>query len=131
MSLCNAGPSRRDLKRQSEQLRSDNDALRHATDALKRECASLNEDLATIRVELAQAQAELGTLLDARYVLREDRERLEAKNVELQAAIDRLTDMLWGRRSEKRSDNNQPKLFDLELPPEELSERQQEILAAE
>jgi transposase len=49
----------------------------------------------------------------------------------LQAAVDRLTDMLWGRRSEKRINSNQPTLFDLQMTPEELSAKQQEILAAE
>ena len=101
----------------------DNEGLRQENDALKRECASLTEDLASTRMELAQSQAELKTLLDATYVLRDDREQLEAKNAELQAAVDRLTNMLWRRRSEKRSDKNQPKLSDLDLPSDELSER--------
>lgn len=131
MSFFSTGPSRRELEKQVEQLRSDNEKLRQENDDLKRECTSLTEELASTRMELAQSQAELKTLLDATYVLRDDREQLEAKNAELQAAVDRLTNMLWGRRSEKRIDKNQPKLFDLDLPPEELSERQREILAAE
>jgi transposase len=131
MSFFGWNLPRRDLEKQIEQLRADCDALRQDNDALKQECDSLSEDLAATRSELAQAQAELGTLLDATSVLRDDREQLEAKNAELQAAVNRLTNMLWGRRTEKRYDNNQPKLFELELPPEELSEKQQEILAAE
>ncbi len=131
MSFFRSGPSRQELEKQVEQLRSDNEGLRQENDALKRECASLTEDLASTRMELAQSQAELKPLLDATYVLRDDRDQLEARNAELQATVDRLTNMLWGRRSEKRIDKNQPKLFDLDLPPEELSERQREILAAE
>ena len=39
--------------------------------------------------------------------------------------------MLWGRRSEKRSDPNHPTLFDLQLTADELAAERQRIVAAE
>ena len=45
--------------------------------------------------------------------------------------MDRLTDMLWGRRSEKRIHSDQPTLFDLQGTPDELSAKEQELLMAE
>jgi transposase len=68
----------------------------------------------------AQAQAELSTLTDAAQVLQEDREELRKKIAELQAAVERLTNMLWGRRSEKRINSDQPTLFEF---PEHLERR--------
>ena len=91
----------------------------------------LGQQLAAAEAARAQAEAERSTLTDAAQVLQEDREELRNKIAELQAAVDRLTNMLWGRRSEKRINSDQPTLFDLQLTAEELSARQQEILAAE
>jgi hypothetical protein len=62
----------------------------------------LAEQLTATQAARAQTEAELSTLTDAAGVLQDDREELQRKNRELQAAVDRLTDMLWGRRSEKR-----------------------------
>ncbi len=119
-----ASPSSDDSKKLLEQLRVENGALHEM-------CASLRLELAAAEEARAQAQAELSTLTEAAQVLQEDREKLRTKIGELQASVDRLTNMLWGRRSEKRLDPDQQTLFDLQATPEELSARQQEILAAE
>jgi transposase len=120
-----------DVKKLMEQLRAENAALRQEIAALRQERSELLEQLTAAETARAQAEAELSTLTDAAGVLQDDREELRRKNSELQAAVDRLTDMLWGRRSEKRMPSDQPTLFDLQLPPDELSAREQEILAAE
>jgi transposase len=124
MDVLNADQSPDDIKELIEQLRAENATLRD-------EIATLGQQLAAKEAERAQAQAELSTLTEAAQVLQDDRESLQSKVAELQAAVDRLTDMVWGRRSEKRTDNNQPTLFDLQLRPDELSAEQQKILAAE
>jgi transposase len=124
MEDFNAKQSSDDTQKLIEQLRAQNAALRDANTMLR-------EQIATAETQRAHAQAELSALTDAAHLLQEDREALRSKISELQAAVDRLTDMLWGRRSEKRINSDQLTLFDLQLIPEELSARQQEILAAE
>jgi len=131
MEDFNAKPSPEDVKQLIAQLRAENAALRDENTALQQQCVTLGQQLAAAETARAQAQAELSTLTDAAQVLQEDREELRNKIAELQVAVDRLTNMLWGRRSEKRINSDQPTLFDLQLTAEELSARQQEILAAE
>ena len=120
-----------DLKKLTEQLSAENAALREQNSALQQRNAELAEQLATVERARSQAEAELSTLTDAAQVLQDDREELQRKNSELQAAVDRLTDMVWGRRSEKRIHTDQPTLFDLQGTPDELSAKEQEIIAAE
>ena len=90
-----------------------------------------HQQLAEAQRQLAQAQAELESLTLATGALDEDRGNLKNKVAELQAAVDRLTNMLWGRRSEKRPDKNQQTLFDLQPTPDELAEQRKAILDAE
>jgi len=130
MDDFNAKRSMEDTKKLTEQLREENAALRQKNATLGQEREELAEQLKVAQAARAQAEAELSTLTDAAQSLQDDREELQRKNSELQAAVDRLTDMLWGRRSEKRIPSDQPTLFDLQ-PPEELSAKDQEILAAE
>jgi transposase len=118
-------------KRSLEEVTKLTEPLRDEIAALRQQNAELAEQLTAAQAARAQAEAELSTLTDAAGVLQEDREELQRKNSELQAAVDRLTDMLWGRRSEKRIYSDQPTLFDLQLTPDELSARAQEIVAAE
>jgi transposase len=131
MEDFNAKQSSEDVKKLMEQLRAENAALLDENTTLQQQCVGLGQQLAAAETARVHAQAELSTLTDAAQVLQEDREQLRNKIAELQAAVDRLTNMLWGRRSEKRINSNQPTLFDLQLTAEELSARQQEILAAE
>lgn len=124
MDDFNAKRSLEDVEKLTQRLREENASLRQ-------ERAELAEQLKAAHASRAQAEAELSTLTDAAQVLQDDREELQRKNSELQAAVDRLTDMLWGRRSEKRIHSDQPTLFDLQLTPDELSAREQELVAAE
>jgi transposase len=131
MDDFNAKRSPEDVTKQMTQLCDENAALRQEIATLRQERAELAEQLEAAHASRAQAEAELSTLTEAAQVLQDDREELQRKNSELQAAVDRLTDMLWGRRSEKRIHSDQPTLFDLQLTPDELSAREQEIVAAE
>ena len=138
MDALHPTPSADDNQRLIAELRAQNAALREEHAALREEhtglhqtCETLRQQLTAAQSEGALAQAELSTLTDAAQVLQEDRETLRNKVAELQAAVDRLTNMLWGRRSEKRINRDQLTLFDLQLTPEELSAEQQAIIAAE
>ncbi len=131
MDAFNAKPSPDEHQKLIAELRAENAALREENTTLHQTCGALRERLTAAETERAQAQAELSTLTDAAQVLQEDREALRNKIAELQAAVDRLTNMLWGRRSEKRINKDQLTLFDLQLSPEELSAKQLEIIAAE
>jgi len=131
MDDFNAQRAPEDVEKRMEQLRAENAALRQENATLRQERSELLEQLTAVEAARAQAEAELSTLTDAAEVLQDDREELRRKNSELQAAVDRLTDMLWGRRSEKRIPSAQPTLFDLQPPLDELSAQQQELLAAE
>ena len=131
MDDFNAKRSPEDVAKQLKKLRDENAGLRQEIATLRQERAELAEQLEAAHLSRAQAEAELSTLTEAAQVLQDDREELQRKNSELQAAVDRLTDMLWGRRSEKRIYSDQPTLFDLQLTPDELSAREQEIVAAE
>lgn len=131
MDALNANSSPSDNEKLNEQLRAENAALRQENATLDQACITLRQQLATAEFGRDQAQAELSTLTDAAQVLQADREALRNKISELQAAVDRFTNMLWGRRSEKRVNTNHPTLFDLQLTAEELSADQQAIIAAE
>lgn len=131
MEDFNAKPSLEDVRKRAEQLQAENTALRQENATLRQERSELAQQLSAAQAAQALAEAELSTLTDASQVLQDDREALQRKNSELQAAVDRLTDMLWGRRSEKRIHSDQPTLFDLQPTPDELSAKEQELLAAE
>lgn len=131
MDAFNTHRSRDAVTKQMEALREENARLRQEHAALCQERVELIEQLTAEKVARALAEAELSTLTNAAQVLQDDREALRHKNGELQAAVDRLTDILWGRRSEKRIPSDQPVLFDLQTTPDEQSAREQELIAAE
>jgi len=100
MDVFNAKQSPDDNEKLIEQLRTENAVLRDENTTLHQTCLTLREQLASAESERAQAQAELSTLTDAAQVLQDDRESLRNKNAELQAAVDRLTDIVtsdWER----------------------------------
>ena len=60
-------------------------------------------ELETLRVELAAQKNDYNSLANATGTLSADRHKLELRVVELEAMVNRLTNMLWGRRSERRT----------------------------
>ncbi len=107
----------------------------------------LNESLQTQHVALAQAveqlhrvgeisqtlhalQHDYEALVGSTQTLLEDRDRLQQRVVELEAINQRLTDMLWGRRSERRLASPDQLLLDF---PEETrpSEQEQAVIVAQ
>ena len=100
---------------------------------------ALQSDLASMRASLDHVLKELGslrgnyeTLLDATQVVTDDRETLRLRVVELEATNKRLVDMLWGRRSERRTDSLDQQQLDFGDNPIDLpSAEQQEIITAQ
>lgn len=74
-----------------EQLRMENDELKRAIEAL--------------RSELAAARSDHAALAESTRVIMADRDKLGSRVSELEAANQRLIDMLWARRSERRKDS--------------------------
>jgi transposase len=88
---------RKQLEETITQLMQINDTLRAEREVILNDVARLKTDYAT--------------LVEATRVLTTDRDALKLKNVELETINKRLTDMLWGRRSERRTfSSNQPLL---------------------
>lgn len=66
------------------------------------EVTKLNEEL---RGTIDSLRSDHEALLDATRKVMEDRDRLQQRVEQLEAVNKRLTDMLWGRRSERRPDS--------------------------
>jgi transposase len=73
----------------------------------------LTQLIETLRGELNTLKTDYLTLAESTKVMMVDRDSLKQRVLELEAANKRLTDMLWGRRSERRSDAGLTPLFDL------------------
>lgn len=80
---------RKQLEETITQLIQINDTLRAEHEAILNDISKLKTDYTT--------------LVEATRVLTADRDALKLKNVELETINKRLTDMLWGRRSERRT----------------------------
>jgi len=101
-----------------------------------RESEKRNEELRAsqqrILEEFASFRSDYEALVDATRVITSDREALRQRVTELEAANNRLVDMLWGRRSERRSESpDQQHLNFGDEPVEPPSAEQQEIITAQ
>jgi transposase len=83
------GETNTQLMQINDMLRADYEAIRVSNEAILNDVVKLKTDYAT--------------LVEATRVLTADRDALKIKIVELEAINKRLTDMLWGRRSERRT----------------------------
>jgi transposase len=112
----------RELLQQSEQ--------RNA--ALGRELASLRASLEQIRQEHQVLRCDHEALVDATRLITSERDTLRQRAAELEAANNRLVDMLWGRRSERRSESPDQRQLDFgDGLPELPSAEEQEIITAQ
>jgi transposase len=101
-----------------------------------RESERRNEELRgsqeRVLEELAALRRDHEALVDATRVLTSDRDALRQRVAELEVSNARLVDMLWGRRSERRSESpDQRHLNFPEDPIEPPSVEQQEIITAQ
>ena len=89
-------------------------------------------DSAAILGRFHESEARNEALVDATKALREDRDALGRRAVELEAVNARLVDMLWGRRSERRRESpGQRQLEFPEGPAEPTGKQEENLLSAE
>ena len=69
-------------------------------------------DNEALRSDLNRLMTDHLTLAESTKVMMTDRDSLKLRVIELEAANKRLTDMLWGRRSERRTDISRSPLLD-------------------
>lgn len=101
-------------------------------EALRRELASLRASLNRVLEEFGCFRRDYEALVDATRTITEERDALRQRVAELEAANNRLTDMLWGRRSERRSESPNQRHLDFgDEPTEPPSVGEQEILTAQ
>jgi transposase len=121
---------RKELEETNTQLMQINDALRADYEAMRMINEAILNDVAKLKTDYA-------TLVDATRVLAADRDALKQKNIELETINKRLTDMLWGRRSERRTSftgqtpldfgddvEAQPEVIEAQASPEVITAQQ-------
>jgi transposase len=96
------------------------------------ELASLRASLDRVLEEFAALRRDYEALVDATRIITDERNTLRQRVAELEAANNRLTDMLWGRRSERRSESPDQRHLDFGDEPEPPpSAEEQEIITAQ
>ena len=101
-------------------------------EALSREVASLRASLDHVLQEFAAFRRDYEALVDATRIITAERDALRQRVAELEAANNRLVDMLWGRRSERRSESPDQRHLDFgDEPVEPPSAEEQEIITAQ
>jgi len=100
--------------------------------ALLREVASLRATLDQVVNEFGAFRRDYEALVDATRIITAERDAFRQRVAELETANNRLTDMLWGRRSERRSDSPDQRQLDFgDGPAESPSAEEQEIITAQ
>jgi len=111
-----------------EQLRQSDER----NETLMRELASLRAALEQVTQGQHTFRRDYETLVDATRTITGERDLLRQRVAELEATNRRLVDMLWGRRSERRSESaDQQHLNFGDEPVDPLSGQEQEIITAQ
>jgi transposase len=112
----------------TEQLRQSH----QRNEALQRELLSLRAALEPVVQSQQTIHHDYEALVDAARTVAQERDTLRQRVAELEAANRRLVDMLWGRRSERRSESADQQHLDFgDEPVDPPSAQEQEILAAQ
>ena len=90
---------------------------------------ALQGEVAALRAEFAAFRRDHEALINATRVLVGERDLLQKRVTELEVINKRLVDMLWGRRSERRSDS--PDQMQLAFAVEPAGAEEQEIITAQ
>lgn len=109
-------------------MRSELESLQVAHQALQVAHQALQQQYADAQVAEQQLRCDYESLLASTQSLVDDRARLQSRVAELEAANNKLTNMLWGRRSERRETEGQLQLWDLDEP--KLTEQEQAVITA-
>jgi transposase len=101
-------------------------------EARSREVASLRVTLNQVLDEFAAFRRDHEALVDATRIITAERDALRQRVAELEAANNRLTDMLWGRRSERRNESPDQRQLDFgDEAMEPPSAEDQQIITAQ
>ena len=101
-------------------------------ETLSRELASLHASLDRVLAECGALRRDYEELVDATRIITDERNTLRQRVAELEAANNRLVDMLWGRRSERRNESPDQRHLNFgDDPVEPPSVEQQEIITAQ
>ncbi|MEI6664372.1 MAG: IS66 family transposase [Actinomycetes bacterium] len=101
-------------------------------EALSCELALLRASQGRILNEFEALRLDYEALAAATCVITDDREALRQRVAELEVSNNRLVDMLWGRRSERRSESPDQQHLDFpDEPVEPPTAEQQEIITAQ
>jgi transposase len=120
------------VRAEKEVLRSENQSLHAQQQAQGSELASVHASLDRVLQEFGALRRDYEALVDATRIITDERNTLRQRVAELEAANNRLTDMLWGRRSERRSESPDQQHLDFGDGPAELpSAEEQEIITAQ
>ena len=104
----------------------------HCNEAFSREVASLRATLDRVLEEFGAFRRDYEALVDATRIITAERDALRQRVADLEAANRRLVDMLWGRRSERRSESpDQRHLSFDDEPVDPPRVEQQEIITAQ
>lgn len=106
--------------------------LKSDFNALKLEHESLKLEHQVVLAREQQLRADYEALLASTQTLIADRDRVQRRVVELEASNAKLTNMLWGRRSERRYDDQEQPLLDgfAAQQFESLSAEEQAVIVA-
>jgi transposase len=101
-------------------------------EALRCEVASLRTTLDRVLEEFGAFRRDYEALVDATRIITAERDALRQRVAELEAANRRLVDMLWGQRSERRSESPDQRHLNFDdEPADPPSAEQQEIITAQ
>ncbi len=107
-----------------------NDELRSQQASLLRMTQQLQAETTALRQQLETQRHDYEALVASTQTLMADREQLQRREAELEAINQRLVDMLWGRRSERRACS--PDQLLLNFPQETpLTEEEQTVIMAQ
>jgi transposase len=122
----------RGLRAQYEALRLELPALQADQQGLQQDLPSRRECQGQATEELAALRHDYQSLAEATQVITRERDALRERVAELEAAQKRLVEMLWGRRSERRTES--PDQLQLNFPDEPIeppSPEEQEVISAQ
>ena len=113
------------IEKQLQQVRKLNQELRQQNASLAQSIEQLPHDQDTLQNDYEALLASTQTLID-------DRDKLQQRVDELEAANKQLVDMLWGRRSERRTISPGQLSLDFGADPEEApSDAEQAVIVAQ
>jgi len=100
--------------------------------ACQAELDLVREQLRNVKAENATLRADHEALVNASQTLAEDREKLRQRLEELEAVNKHLLNLVWGRRTERRTESSAQQYLNFgDEPAEPLTPEEQEVLTAE